>query len=226
MEQNEVSYLVNRHVGSLGIALSEDQTELFVRFLHHLQIWNKKANLTSITGDEEIVIKHFVDSLAVLKAKNIKLGAHILDVGTGAGFPGIPLKIVRPDLSMTLVEPVQKKVSFLHFIVGSLELKGVKVFCGTFSQFVSESTQSLTYDYVTIRALRHDVILNHPLPMLSSSAKCILFQSKPLSRTDIGAEWSIESEFPFSLPNSLGSRVISFLARTSLFHVEHMKETM
>lgn len=213
MEQNELPTLVNRHVESLGIALTEKQTELFVKFLLNLQAWNEKANLTSITGAEEIVIKHFVDSLAALKAEDIKSGAQILDVGSGAGFPGIPLKIVRPDLALTLVEPVQKKVSFLHFIVGLLALDGVRVFCGTLSEFVSKNIQLGTFDYVTSRALKNDVVLNGSMPTLSKSGKGILFLSKSISETDLGSEWSVEREFSFCLPKGYGSRVICVLAR-------------
>ena len=87
-------------------------------YLEQLQLWNQSFNLTSITLDDEIIIKHFVDSLAALKADEIMVGASLLDVGTGAGFPGIPLKIARLDLNITLVEPAKKKSAFLHFIVG------------------------------------------------------------------------------------------------------------
>jgi 16S rRNA (guanine527-N7)-methyltransferase len=100
-------------------------------YLEQLQLWNQSFNLTSITLADEIIIKHFVDSLAALRADDIRVGARLLDVGTGAGFPGIPLKIARLDLNITLVEPARKKSSFLRFIIGLLRLENINLFDGT-----------------------------------------------------------------------------------------------
>jgi hypothetical protein len=98
-----------------GVHLTDQQLEQFTTFLEQLKAWNQSTNLTSITSDEDIVVKHFIDSLAALSVEAMVSGAKILDVGSGAGFPGIPLKIARPDLLMTLLEPTYKKVAFLHF---------------------------------------------------------------------------------------------------------------
>lgn len=215
MEQNDLSRLVERHTRSLGIVLTDKQIKLFVLFLRQLQAWNKKANLTSITNDEEIVIKHFVDSLALLKAEEIQPGARILDVGTGAGFPGIPLKIARPDLSITLLEPIQKKASFLHFVVGLLTLESVNICCGNLQQFALESEKLDKFDYVVSRALKNDVVMNNAMAIMSQSGKCIFFLSKPVSESCIGSQWLIEREFSFELPRNSGSRIISVLAKRS-----------
>src|SRR5574338_1509745 len=110
----------------IGVPLSSEQVQRFMIYLRQLQFWNQSFNLTSISLDDEIIIKHFVDSLAALRA-DIKIGARLLDVGTGAGFPGIPLKIARLDLNITLIEPASKKSSFLRFIIGLLRLENVDI---------------------------------------------------------------------------------------------------
>jgi 16S rRNA (guanine527-N7)-methyltransferase len=121
----------------IGVSLNSEQVQQFVVYLEFLKTWNQTFNLTGITSDEEIVVKHFVDSFAVLNAVEIGSGTRLLDVGTGAGFPGVPLKIVRPDLRITLVEPVSKKTSFLRFLVGTLRLEATEIFEGTLDRFVS-----------------------------------------------------------------------------------------
>ncbi|NJN70131.1 MAG: hypothetical protein HC801_07560 [Nitrospira sp.] len=104
--------LIHECSTNIGITLSSEQVRLFIEYLRHLQTWNRSINLTTIISDEEIVVKHFVDSFAALNAVSINSGSRLLDVGTGAGFPGVPLKIVRPDLSITLIEPSHKKLPF------------------------------------------------------------------------------------------------------------------
>ena len=105
--------------------LQAEQMEQFVLFLKLLQEWNTKMNLTAIDDDEGIIIKHFIDSLIFLKKIDIKNQWYILDLGTGAGFPGIPLKIWRPELEIVLVDSLQKRINFLREIVERLNLTKV-----------------------------------------------------------------------------------------------------
>ena len=107
----------------LGIDLSPEMLEKFVIYKNLLVEWNKKFNLTAITDERGIILKHFVDSLAA--ESFIKYGAAVIDVGSGAGFPGIPLKIARPDISVTLMDSTIKKVSFLTEAAGVLGLKKI-----------------------------------------------------------------------------------------------------
>ena len=93
----------------LGLTISESHAEQFVRYLTHLITWNKTINLTAIIDSKEIITKHFIDSLTALVSTNFRQDSIVLDVGSGGGFPGIPLKIIRSDIQLTLVEPVQKK---------------------------------------------------------------------------------------------------------------------
>ena len=103
--------------------------KLFNLYLTELLDWNKKFNLTSITDPGEIKVKHFEDSLSILEAIDLK-NEKVLDIGTGAGFPGIPLKIERPDIKLTLIESTKKKTEFLKHIVKILDLKDIEIIWG------------------------------------------------------------------------------------------------
>jgi 16S rRNA (guanine527-N7)-methyltransferase len=110
----------------LGFTASKEQINAFMTYLSELKKWNKAYNLTSLEKDEDIIIKHFLDSLLYLKA--IPEGEiRIADVGSGAGFPGVPIKIIRPETEMFLIEPSRKKSAFLRHVIRQLKLKGIEV---------------------------------------------------------------------------------------------------
>ena len=112
----------------LGIKLADNQLDQFEKFYHMVVETNKSFNLTAITDEKEFAIKHLVDSLTCLHAVSIKKDAAVLDVGAGAGFPGIPLAIYRPDLVLTMIEATEKRVNFSKSYIG-VEFTG----CGSFS---------------------------------------------------------------------------------------------
>jgi 16S rRNA (guanine527-N7)-methyltransferase len=117
-------------VQRLGIALVPEQLELFERYYRELVDWNRRMNLTSITDYEEVQVRHFLDSLTVLPLLGQSgrvASVRVMDVGTGAGFPGIPLKIAAPHIDLTLLEATARKADFLHHVVKSLSLEGVTV---------------------------------------------------------------------------------------------------
>ena len=103
-----------------GFPLEPVQLDQFVTYWNELKRWNSRMNLTSIRGDQEIIVKHFLDSLSVLQCFDIKPGDSVIDIGTGAGFPGLPIKIYIPGIKLVLVEPSLKKVSFLRFLTSQL----------------------------------------------------------------------------------------------------------
>ncbi|MDF0675878.1 MAG: 16S rRNA (guanine(527)-N(7))-methyltransferase RsmG [Nitrospira sp.] len=216
MEQtSSSSLLLQASSTEIGVPLSAKQVQQFMVYLHQLQLWNQSFNLTSLTLDDEIIIKHFVDSLVALKAEHIKVGAKLLDVGTGAGFPGIPIKIARLDLDITLVEPTRKKSSFLHFIVGLLRLENVDIFDGTLDRFLNEHLSHGSFDYLTTRALRHELILGNGTKLLRPGGKVILYSSQPINRSYFSSNWLLESEYTFQLQKGHGRRVISVVTPSS-----------
>jgi len=118
--------LLKKGLEEAGISCSESRVNAFLVFLKELKKWNRTYNLSALKTDKDIIIKHFIDSLLYLKA--IPDGPlRIADVGAGAGFPGIPIKIVRPEIDMTLIEPTRKKASFQRHIIRLLGLSGINV---------------------------------------------------------------------------------------------------
>jgi len=119
--------LLQQRLRKHEFSLIESQLNQFTIYRDELKRWNRRINLTSIKKDEDIIIKHFLDSLSVLRCFSVGKYAKIVDVGTGAGFPGLPIKIFRTDIELLLVESVGKKANFLKHILPILTLKGVKV---------------------------------------------------------------------------------------------------
>ena len=114
--------LLKTKAAEYGVELDERELELFDIYARLLLEWNEKINLTAITEPDEIVIKHFVDSLTVFSAVNIPEGARVIDVGTGAGFPGVAMLIARPDLKITLIDSTNKKLNVIRDILEKTEL--------------------------------------------------------------------------------------------------------
>lgn len=109
-----------------GLALSDEQVRMFSHYQEVLTEWNQKINLTAITDPQEIAVKHFIDSLSCLEPEVFPIGCSVIDIGTGAGFPGLPLKIYRPDIQLCLIDSLQKRIKFLQTVIKDLEIKNVE----------------------------------------------------------------------------------------------------
>lgn len=201
-------------VAELGLTVGETQVEQFICYLAHLIEWNKAINLTAIIEPKEIIIKHFVDSLSALVVTRFPPNSAVLDVGSGGGFPGIPLKIVRPDMQLTLVEPIQKKYSFLNSVIGLLRLQDVSTFCGNIEQFAKQSLRD-AIDTVVVRALKYDEIRKHVPALLTSRGKVVLYRTETTKNQEIGEEFHIVSETDLTLPQGSGKRVITVLEKNN-----------
>ncbi len=152
-------------VNKLGIHLSEKQLEQLEEFYNLLIEYNEKVNLTRITEKEDVYLKHFYDSLTLIKAIDLTKGLTICDIGTGAGFPGIVLKICFPQLKVTLVETLQKRVRFLYLVKEKLNLRDLFI-CKERAEIFAINNRS-KYDLVTSRAMARLNILNEMcIPLL------------------------------------------------------------
>ncbi len=171
----------------LGVKLSDKQLELFMKFLDNLNSWNKQINLTAIKDEREIIVNHFLDSLSI--ASDIEDNKRLLDIGTGGGFPGIPLKIVRPGLHVTLLDSNNKKISFLKDTVRKLALKNTKAVWGR-AEDAQNGLPRGHYDYVVSRAVGsiHDMV-NLSSSYVSSEGHIVLMRGKKGRE-----EWLHESE--------------------------------
>ncbi len=201
-------------IKELGLTIGENHVEQFMCYLAHLIEWNKAINLTSIIDPKEIIIKHFVDSLVALVATSFPQNGVVLDVGSGGGFPGIPLKIVRSDMRLVLVEPIQKKCSFLNSVIGLLKLQDVSTFDGTIEQYAKRPLRHVI-DTVVVRALKYEEIRKHIPALLASKGKVVLYRTEGIKKQEIGEEFHLVSETALILPQGSGNRVVTVIERNS-----------
>lgn len=145
-------------VKQLGINLTKDQMSKLEEYYNLLVTENEKINLTTITEKEEVYLKHFYDSLTLIKAYNLKKEISICDIGTGAGFPGVVLSICFPNLKVTVVESIKKKINFLFLVKKELDLKNLFICNERAEVFARNNVEK--YDVVTSRAMARLNMLN------------------------------------------------------------------
>lgn len=158
MEQESLELLVTG-AASLGVKISASQVEQFTRYYAALSTWNERVNLTAITAEKEVVIKHFLDSLSCLKGVDFPDGSETLDVGAGAGFPGVPLKIVRPGIRLTSLDSVEKKLAFLRHLGDELGLSEFRVIHGRAEDLGRNPSHREQYSLVVARAVANLAVL-------------------------------------------------------------------
>ena len=134
----------------LGVFLNHEMMQMFLVYLKELKEWNQKVNLTSLKKDAAIIRNHFLDSLSLVP--HLPFKASLLDLGSGAGFPGIPVKIAKPSLNVTLLEATRKKVNFQRHIVRKLGLTSIRSLQGRAERLKTENGSHLSFDIVTSRA--------------------------------------------------------------------------
>lgn len=160
----------------LGIKLTAEEIYKFEKYKELLQEYNKKFNLTSITEDNEIYLKHFYDSLCIMKAQELLNSSSLLDIGTGAGFPGIPVAIVNKDIKITLVESNKKKCEFLKVVKDSLNLQNVEIINARAEDFAKTNREK--FEVATSRAVANlSILLELEFPALSVGGVLIALKS-------------------------------------------------
>lgn len=193
-----------------NLSLTEQQKIQFERYFQLLVEWNKKINLTAITDKEEVYLKHFYDSIApilqgLIPNETIKL----LDIGAGAGFPSIPMKILYPNLDVTIIDSLNKRINFLQLLAGELGLEGVHFYHGRAEDFAQDKNFRAQFDIVTARAVARMQILSElTIPFLKVGGKLLALKASnaPEELTDAKNALNllfskVEDNISYTLPN-------------------------
>lgn len=177
---------LRRGITRLGLSLADEQVELFITYLQELKRWNRRANLVGFRTDEALVRHGILESLSLLKAFRFQPDLRLIDIGSGAGLPGIPLKIAAPDLAITLVEASRKKASFLKQAVRLLRLAGIYVLHTRAELLPRDPIHREAYDLVTARAVaRLPAVVTLCTPFLKAGGHLLL---------PVGPHWPREAE--------------------------------
>jgi 16S rRNA (guanine527-N7)-methyltransferase len=209
---NEQQFIENLKIK--GINITADQMELFKKYYEILVDYNQKVNLTSITNQEEVYLKHFYDSLSVLTLHPLKEGSSLCDVGAGAGFPSVPIKIIRPDLKITIVDSLGKRIQFLDYLFGELKLSNINAVNARAEEFTVDHRES--FDYVTARAVaRLNVLAELCIPLAKVGGEFIALKAASGEEELLEAKnalnklgCQLKDQFQFELPYEGGMRNI------------------
>lgn len=208
MEKDEFFYKLQNQAQKIDINLTNKQLNEFYTYMNLLIEWNKNINLTAITEPEEIIKKHFIDSLTI--SKNIQKDSSIIDVGTGAGFPGIPLKIVREDINVVLLDALNKRLNFLNEVIKENKLENIETVHFRAEEIGKNKKYREKYDIATSRAVAQlNILAEYLLPLVKIGGKCICMKGSNVEEelknskkaiTILGGE--IEKIEEFILPDS------------------------
>ena len=191
MEKEEFYEKMKEKSKEMNIDLSVEQLDKFYRYMALLIEWNDKMNLTAIIEPEEIILKHFIDSLTILKY--IKENEKIVDMGTGAGFPGIPISIMCSKNKITLVDSLNKRLIFLQEVIKQLELKNVETIHARAEDFGKNKIYREQFDVATSRAVANlSTLSEYLLPLVKIGGKCICMKASDIEQEVQDAKKAID----------------------------------
>lgn len=214
-----------KDIEALGINLTDEQIQQFIVYYEMLVEWNKVMNLTAITEYDEVMKKHFIDSISLIKAFDVSRSASVIDVGTGAGFPGLALKIAFPQLKVTLLDSLNKRIQFLNAVIEKLGLDEVETIHGRAEDFAKQGKLREKYDLCVSRAVANlSTLSEYCLPFVKEGGMFISYKSEKIQEEVLKAEKAItilggkvERQVEFMLPDSDIYR--------NLFVIKKMKKT-
>ena len=195
---------------ALGVTLSDEQIQQFLKYYEMLVEWTEVMNLTAITEYDEVMKKHFVDSISLCKAYDVTQNKTVIDVGTGAGFPGLALKIAFPDLQMTLLDSLNKRINFLNEVCNLCNLSNVITIHGRAEEISRKEEYREKFDYVVSRAVANmSTLLEYCTPFLKVGGQFISYKSGKVEEELSGAQnamkilgCKLNISIDFQLPNT------------------------
>lgn len=212
-------------LSEMGIFLTEKKLEQFLIYYEMLVEWNEVMNLTAITEFQDVMKKHFVDSVSLIKAYDLTRESSVIDIGTGAGFPGLALKIAFPQLKVTLLDSLNKRILFLNAVIEKLNLSDVETIHGRAEDFAKPGKLREQYDLCVSRAVANlSTLSEYCLPFVKKEGMFISYKSEKISEEILMAENAIsllggkvKEQIEFTLPNSDIYR--------NLFVIQKIKDT-
>lgn len=199
-----------RDLSEFGVILEDRQIQQFIRYYEMLVEWNEVMNLTAITDYDDVMKKHFVDSLSLIKAYDVTFKVKVIDIGTGAGFPGLALKIAYPSLQVTLLDSLNKRIQFLNAVIEELQLTGVNTIHGRAEDYAKPNTLREQFDLCVSRAVANlSTLSEYCLPFVKEGGYFISYKSEKISEEVQSAESAIkilggkiDKQVEFYLPDS------------------------
>ena len=210
--------------------INEEKAILFTKYKNLLLEWNEKINLTAITDEDEIIVKHFIDSCSI--QKYLKDNDKIIDIGTGAGFPGIPLKIINDSFDITLVDSLNKRVNFLNEVIKNLNLQKISTIHSRAEELGRIKEYREMYDVATSRAVANlSTLLEYLMPFVKVGGKCICMKGPNIEEELKNAEKAIkelggelEKVDNFLLPNSNIERNVIIIKKISKINSKYPRK--
>lgn len=201
--------------------LNNEQIDKFEKYYNFLIEENKKFNLTSITDEDGVIYKHFLDS--ILPIDNIAKNATLVDVGTGAGFPGIPIKIMRPDIEVVLVDSLQKRVNFLNQVIELLNLTKITAFHARIEDFALKNREK--FDYAVSRAVAQiNTLSEYMIPLTKIGGQIIMYKSQKIEEEINEGKKAIEV-LGGKIKNNKNIKINEINAERNLLFIEKIKNT-
>ena len=221
MDIKEFSNLMIDYGKEIDIVFTEEQLEQFYKYMNLLIEWNEKINLTAIIEQKEIILKHFIDSLTIIKY--MEPNKTLIDIGTGAGFPGIPVKILRKDLKITLLDSLNKRIKFLNEVIEKLSLKNITTTHARIEEYAKNKEYREKFDIATSRAVANlTTLTEYMLPMVKVKGKAICMKGADVDEEMLKSKNSIKilggkiyKVEEFKLPKSEYKRNLIIIEKTN-----------
>lgn len=208
-----------------GIELDDKKIEQFMLYKELLKEWNEKINLTAITDDEGIIKKHFIDSISIVKSECIKDGIKLIDVGTGAGFPGIPVKIINENIEVVLLDSLNKRINFLNDVINKLGLKGIVAVHGRAEDMARKEEFREKFDVATARAVANMMVLTeYCMPYVKVGGKFIALKG-PSAYEEVNEAKNAIGTLGGKLNNIVETVIIGEDIKHNLVIVDKIKST-